>query len=386
MSTGINTFFPTYYTVTWNGASPTNYNALTGTGAGGVDSASAIDILNQVWIVGTASAPTTTVGHSIVLNGVEIIFTGTSLASAIADINKETEKTGVVADSVNFTGYLTLSSVLGVHGISITTSAGVGTALSDLGFNQNEIWSAFPNTIGNSWSNIAAGNAFLINGVPVVLTATSAPTAVAAAINQGTLEHNVVARASAAGLQLASADGQPFMLTDGVAGNVAKMGFTAGVQTTVGVPMALNDSINKEFANMRWRQMLLDLSNLTSPSFTGWINRSNGINAWGPVASLSFTIAYDRPDYLQIADQFNPGTSLTGAAAIKRAIALSLSNPVLTENRKVFDPSITFFGALCNRANPSQIMGLSATGLDTDILALEANIQVVANTSSISNI
>ena len=387
-STGLNTFFPTYYTVTWNGTTPTNYNALTGLQAGGVDCATSRDVQGQVWLVGTVSNPTVTVNNSIVINGVEVVFTGTSLASVVAEINKLTPKSGLVADSTSFSGYLTISNFISAGaGYGITVSAGNGTAISDLGLTNNEIWPHFPNMVGSTWSSPSNGNTILINGVTVTFTSAQGlnPAGVAASINTGITQHNVVARASAAGLQLASVNGQAFLLADGTAGTLAKMGFSAGVQ--VGPVGTLSNSITKTLANMRWNQVLQDLSNITSPSFLGWVNRTSTVGSIAPVSQISFSVAYDRPDYLQIADELNSGATLTGENAIKRVVAKSLCASPLPSNKMVFDPTATtFHTSHPNMANLNQIINMEVLGLDTSITAVEANITVVKNTTAVSNI
>lgn len=55
---------------------------------------------------------------------------------------------------------------------------------------------------------------------------------------------------------------------------------------------------------------------------------------------ISFTVIYDKPDYLTTTDETKIGNILTGAAAIKRWIARALTQN-LNINFMIFDPSLT---------------------------------------------
>jgi hypothetical protein len=138
-----------------------------------------------------------------------------------------------------------------------------------------------------------------------------------------------------------------------------------------------------------------DVTSLASPVFFGWVRRTASVTSMAAPSSVSFTVAYDRPDYVAVPDTNNAGVILTGANAVKRVVALSLSSgldplslpslaPLQITNQKVFDPTMVSLMAGANRLNPNQIMESSsatfwdsAKTLSQNITALEAQITVV---------
>lgn len=81
-------------------------------------------------IVGKVENPTVTVGHSLIINGSEVVFTGTTLESVAADINGAII-VGVSAAVVE--GKLSIRSVDTVQFDKLSITPGVGTAITDLG-------------------------------------------------------------------------------------------------------------------------------------------------------------------------------------------------------------------------------------------------------------
>ena len=371
----------TYFRVIWNGATPTNYNGLTGNQAGGIDNTNAENYLRNISITGTAYNPTVTAGHSIVINNIPIVFTSTTLSQCIIDINSMSWKTGVQAHQGYVQYYLTLENAIGYSSQSFSVEAGSGTALSDLGLTANT-YSNWPKQLGSTLTlPLTNGNNININGVNIVFTTAGGLNlaGVVNTINSYSSSTNVIAYASANTIQLTS-NGQPWNLTNGSAGTLAAIGFTAG--TYGGSPSTLTQSINKELSNMRWLQIVNNLGSIVSPVYLSDFSISGVYDGSAPVTTLSFTVGYDRPEYLQIEDVNNPGTYLYGANAVKRLISsavtnyLGLTNYGFISNQEIYDPTITLFGNRCNRVNPSQIVQLMAEPLDTSLTTVEANLSI----------
>lgn len=369
-------FQPTYYRITWNGAAPTDYNALTGLQAGGIDNTKPEAYNRRVSVTGTTANPTVTPGHSIILNGVEIVFTGAgSLATVIDDINNNERYTGVSAHSGTVATYLTVTNASGYEGTSITISAGTGTALTDLGLTGITYQDYEILVSGATTFPVANGDNIKINGVTITfVTGALNQAGVLATINALTWKTNVTAIACGNKIQLASANGQPFALLDGsVAGSLAKLGFTAG--NYGGYPTTYALSLAKERANMRWEQIVNNLGLLISPIFLNDVIKTGNFTGEAPVATMAWTVGYDRPSHLVYEDSSSPGSYLTGAAALKRLVAEALSVP-LQGNQEIFDPTIQAYGDECARPNPLQIVNVTAAALDTVIANLEANLTV----------
>lgn len=371
---------PTYYRVTWTGNAPTDYNALTGEQAGGLDNTLPEKYNRVIKLAGTDSSVSVTNLDSIYINNVEVVFTtagGLNLAGVISTINALSTEHGVVA-YVYDTNYVGLQNGWNRIGEPIWLKAGVGTALTDMGFTAG-VWSYWPNQLGSaSPTRPAAGEDIKFNGVTITFQAGDVGTvaAVCARINQFTALTSIVARPLGSGIQLASTVGQPFALANGSSGTVADLGFTAGNQG--GTPITYAQSLDKERANMRWEAVLFDLGWLISPIFLGEFVKTGTTDGTAPVTTLSWTVGYDRASYLSTEDELAPGTYLTGAACIKRLIARSLTQTYIS-NQEVYDPTITTVGNTCARVNPSQILSVTAAALDApgDVATVEANLSVV---------
>ena len=368
------TILPTYFQITWDG---TSFNNLTGDASGGLDSVSAERINRQVWMTGNTPNPTVTPSQSFLLNNTVIVMTGTSLASASDDINSQSTVTGVVADISSVPNYLTLVNAPGHEGepIWIGSDPGGGTPYLDLGFEDGSTWKSWPSTLGTGTVIPNNGDTVAFNGRPVTFSSALglSPEDVANTINQLKDTTNVVARVSAGLLQLASADGQPYTVDEVTSGALGRIGLTASTQA--GVPTSLTQSLAKTRANMRWRQIQLNLSNLASPVYYGNpIVRSNPVNSAAPVTTLTWIVGYDRVGYLNV-------DGLEGADAIRRVIAGTLASEMaLHSNERVFDPTLLSFGDNVARGNPNQILGVVAAPLATGMTALadlEAAITVV---------
>ncbi len=369
---------PTYYRVTWNGASPTDYNALLLDQSGGLDNTLPEKYNRLIKLAGTDGAVSVTQNHSIRINDVEVVFTAnpSNLSDVITAINALTTEHKVIAFAYD-TNYLGLQNAWGREGEPIWIAAGVGTALTDLGLTAG-VSDTWPSVFGSaSPTRPAAGEDIKFNGVTVTFGAGDVGTiaAVCAKINTQTPQHEIVAAPAGAGIQLTSVTGKPFTLANGVSGVVADLGFSAGNQG--GTPLTYTQSLSKERATMRWDAVVFELGWLISPVFLGEITKTGNIIGTEPVTTLSWTVAYDRPSYLSTEDELTPGVQLTGANCIKRLIARALTQTYVG-NQEIYDPTLTTTGNTCVRVNPSQIIQVTAAALDAvaDIVTVEANITV----------
>lgn len=375
---------PTYYRVTWNGAAPTDYNALLLDQSGGLDNTLPEKYNRLIKLAGTDGTVSVTQNHSIRINDVEVVFTANPsvLADVITAINALTTEHKVIAFAYD-TDYLGLQNAWGREGEPIWIAAGVGTALAAIGLTAG-VSSTWPSVFGSaSPTRPAAGEDIKFNGVTVTFAAGDVGTiaAVCAKINTLTPQHEIVAAPAGAGIQLTSVTGKPFTLANGVSGTVADLGFAAGNQG--GTPTTYAQSLSKERATMRWDAVVFELGWLISPVFLGEIAKTGDITGIEPVTTLSWTVAYDRASYLSTEDELNPGVQLTGAACIKRLIARALVNTYVG-NQEIYDPTLTTSGNTCVRVNPTQIVQVTAAALDavTDLAVVEANITV----SQIANV
>jgi hypothetical protein len=370
----------TYYSVTWTGNTPTDYNSLTGNQAGGIDNSNAESYNRRVSITGTHASPTVTAGHSIIINEVEIFFTSTTLAQCIIDINAYANKTNIIAHQGLVANYITLTNSVGYEDQSFSLLAGsVGTALSDLGLTAGS-YKYWPCVLGTSVTLPLTNNDnIVINGVNVAFTTAGGLdiAGVVTTINSLTYLHNVIAYAAANVIQLVGASGQPWLLAAGTSsGTLANLGFVAG--THGGYPDSFALSINKEYATMRWEQIVNNLGLLISPVVIRDFVKTTDYTGESPLVTMQWTVGYDRPEYLSIVDITSGATPqplLTDVNTIKRLVATALTVDI-NSNREIFDPTIKTFGANCNRVNSSQIVNLTAGALDTVIANLEAQITV----------
>jgi len=377
---------PTYYRVTWNGASPTNYNALTLNQAGGLDNCAPEKYLRITRAVGSQAAPAVADLDTIQINGVAVQFTtagGTNLAGIISTINAAQSETHVLAVESPAT-YLTLINVSGYEGYPITlvdvTGGVVGTKL---GLAETTYMSGLFQQGGALTLPLTNLDNVKINGVTVTFVTGALDLAgVIATINASTMLTGVQAQTAGVGIALVSMNSQPFTLSAGTtAGTWGNLGFTVGNKggsTVAGVDnQTLAQSLDKERATMRWDAVVFELGWLISPIMLGEIYKTGNLNGTAPVTTLSFTVGYDRAAYLSMEDELNPGTLLTGAACIRRLIARALTQSY-TGNQEIFDPTLTTTGNTCVRVNALQILPVTTEALDApaDIATVEDNITV----------
>ena len=133
-------------------------------------------------------------------------------------------------------------------------------------------------------------------------------------------------------------------------------------------PATLVQSLIIERTNMRYEAVIRSASEDIQPLQTSAI-AVTGRTATAPATAIQFTLAYDRPEFLYTEDEDNPGTFLTGLAAVERYVARGLVNDEVM-NRQIYDPETT------DDSNTAQILEVTATKLYADISTAEGNITV----------
>ena len=369
---------PTYYQVTWNLISPTDYSGLTGNANGGLDSDTAWQINSTIMVTGTAAIVGSPLsdGDSFVINGVTISFLSTdTITEIIEKINLATKMTGVTANQMVAGGYLTLMNAPGTEGTQFYIAAGVGPVLSTFGLTA-AVYSNYPTEIGTAYTAVTTSSNVTINGINIQFT--GGPLTVsgtAAQINAETPNTGIAAYQAGPYLQLASVGGQAWSINSGNA--YTNMGFTLGNHG--GYPTTLANSQAKERANMRWTQMISELESMATPNKFGNIVRTGNISNV-QASTVTFTVGYDQPGYIRTVardDEPDAGTVFEGVDAIRRAVARALVVSMI-QNRKVFDPTLQSYGAYCDRPNAARIQTITADAMDSlaDITVVEQNITV----------
>lgn len=95
-------------------------------------------------------------------------------------------------------------------------------------------------------------------------------------------------------------------------------------------------SLVKERANMRWEEIIRQVSETIQPLQISGVVATDAEEDVEATA-FGFTLAYDRVEYLRTEDELNPGVYLTGNAAIKRWIERALTTDI-TSNRFIYKP------------------------------------------------
>lgn len=125
-------------------------------------------------------------------------------------------------------------------------------------------------------------------------------------------------------------------------------------------------SLAIEYSNMWFEAAIRGASEKISPLFHPAVVVT-GRTADIPATSISFTLVYDRPEYLDTEDETSPPDRLTGVDAVTRMIARALINDI-SENRQVYLPEAEL--------NEPQIRDLTATKLFADLATAESAITV----------
>jgi hypothetical protein len=367
----------TYFEITYNNNTPTNYSALTGCQAGGLDSETAWQIQNCIRATGSTIVSGTPLanGSTIIVNGYTVTFSSTdTLADVIVKLNLMTKFTGIAADQSVAGGYLTVFNAPGYEGTPFYLMEGNGTALATLGFTSPSQFIYAPSVIASStYSNVSSNSNVNINNTTITFTAGNLAAA-AARINSYTTCTGVAASAAGPYLQLSSAGWtQPIVINGGNA--LTALGFSAGVYP--GPISNITLSEDKERANMRWFQAVSQLESTATPNYFGSITRTGNIGnaalntitwtvGYGCYSALQTTATACEPDY---------GTTYTGTAAIQRWVARAMVN-TWTSNRKVFAPCSCKVLGFAYYRNPARILPITAQGVDTNVIVVSNNIVV----------
>ena len=164
----------------------------------------------------------------------------------------------------------------------------------------------------------------------------------------------------------------------GLGGPAPKDGFIDSMDpraysATVGYPTTTIGSLAKTRAFLRYKEILQEIGLMIEPQYTLDIV-ATGATPDIAATSISFTVVFDRVDYLSTSDELNPGIILMGVAAIKRAVARALCATTI-HRTTIFDPSAV-------KNYEEQINDVNVGPLAASITAAEANITVVqvANT------
>ncbi len=367
------TLNPTYYRVTWDN---TAFPGLTGSRAGGLDSVTAFDYSAKISTTGTINASGSVLadGDSFFINGIEISFASVDLVNdIIIKINLASQLTHVTANNSVNSNYITLSNASGHEGEVFRLTEGIN-GLTKLGFAAGVYGPGLYITGGSYTGGLAAGDTFKINGVTITVPVGYVDNAVnlAALINQHTIYTSVVARPAANIMQLISTASQP-ITTASVTDNPAKFGFAPG--THAGSPSTIEQSMEKAQANARWQQIINRLGEYASPFIVDDMLVIGNEDGSDTPDQFIFTVGYDRPDMVSTPDEINPGSILTGSAAIRRAVARGLAGSY-RGNAKVFDPRTEIRNELAYRPNSIRIINMTTDGISGDLAALESAITV----------
>ena len=369
---------PTYYRITWNQTSPTNYSGLTGSRAGGLDSTSPSVYNRRVSLTGTVSITSTplTTGDSMFVNGREIIFSSAdNLAAILEKINLQSLLTNVIAHNDVGATYVTITNALGDEGTYIELAEGTG-ALAKLGFTAGT-YAFYPCVVGGAFTNFTNNDTFTINGITVTMTTAGGLNQAGAVstINALTTQTGVVAVRAASTVQLISVNNQPWT-TSGA--NASKLGFPAGIYG--GNPSTYAQSTNKALANLRWQQVINQLEIFSTPFMLNDQFGTGNYDGSTELDTFAFTVGYEHPDQVfttELEGEPDPGNVLSGTGAIKRAVARGLVATYRT-GVNLFDPTTETRGSYAIRANPVRVVKLTADGIDTldNIGTVEGNITV----------
>ena len=381
-------FNTTYFQITYNNISPTDYSALTGNQAGGLDSETAWQIQSLIRTTGASDVTGTPFvdGETIIINGYTVTVTSTdSLADVIVKINLMTKFTGVYADQSVASDYITIQNAPGYEGTPFYLKEGNGTALATLGLNAPGYYPS--GQYQNYFSQIAAttfgccvscGSTININNVTITFTGACGSNiqSTVSQINSYTNQTGVAAEVAGPYIQLESSGWtQPWVVNGGTCCAPVNIGFSAGTYT--GYPSNITLSKDKERANMRWFQAVSQLESTSTPSYFGSIVRTGNI-ATAALDTITWTVGYQCYSALSTAalkcEPDYPAT-FTGTAAIQRWVARAMVN-TWSSNRKVFAPCTISYSGSAIYSNSARILNITAQGVDNNVMVVSNNIVV----------
>ena len=372
---------PVYYTVSIDITGPTDYSALTGAQAGGIDLGTAKKYNERVSVTGNTaiSSNVMSAGETIVINGYSVAFSNTdALADLISKINVASKYTNVIATDQVASTYLTLTNPLDQMGYTFYVAEGSGTALSKLGIAAGT-YSAGVVEYGGSYTNFASGNVITINGVTLTFGGTTTAAAACTSINAVKGQTSVVAQLYGGGkIQLGSIYNQPYALGGA---DIAKLGFTAANHG--GFPNTLALSETKDQGNMRYIQAIMEIEKMATPFVVGsWRSTGNQLGNAAPT-TFQFTVGFNNVDWLQTTaytTEPDNGTVYTREVAIRRSVARAFI-ATMNSNRNVYDPTISTNNGYPVLGTASKIINITASGWD-----VVGNIQTIENNITVTQI
>lgn len=367
---------PTYYRITWALTTPTDYS-----GNGGVTPLTSLQYKNSVVLSGTVDGPTMTTGDVLLLNNVEIgpfdVADGTQ--DIVDRFNLMLPYTGVMASS-NWSDYITLQSIDPVDA-PILLQEKIGTPCADMGLPTGVFKLSNP-IYGGSFTTLTNGQSIILNGITITFVTGGLDIAGACAkINQSTSVTNVVATPWTNKIQLNSLDGSPVFFGLPLSGTATtNLGFATN--TAYGGAMNLAEAEDIERGNMRWKGIINNIeTSLTAFVYDMTVMTGSTTDGNEPPATLSWTLGVENIDHVYCitaaGEPETVGTVLHGADALKRLVARALTVD-WTENRNVFNNTLTVRGTYSLRENPVVVEYITATALDSvaNIATIEGNITV----------
>lgn len=366
---------PTFYRVTWNLTSPTNYSSTSG-----IIPFNSVQMNNTVAVTNNNSDPTFANGDIILCNDYRVgPFSNTSVISnVITAFNQVSTYTGVLATEV-FTGYVTLQSI-DLPSQIISLDDFVGTPLEEIGLTYGADMYLGNPIYGDGFGGIAVGNTVIINGINVAFTGTS-QSIVVQNINKYTSATNVQAVPCAGNIQLNSLDGGPIQFGTGSPDASAAIGFADN--TSYGGNMTTTQALVIEQANMMWKALITQVQTITTPIYWGSYNFTGNNMTDGSTipATLSWTIGINDPSALTTVtlagEPEGAGTTLYDVNALLRLLARGLAG-TYTENRKVYNNNVTVRSSYALRENPVYVQQVQALPIDTtaNLNTIEGNFSI----------
>ena len=148
-----------------------------------------------------------------------------------------------------------------------------------------------------------------------------------------------------------------------------------GSDLETGWPADISASLAKTRAYLRWQTIIQNLSTNISPVELLLLHNT-GADENTPPTVLTFSVAYDRPEYLYTADELQSGTTLTGAAALQRFIARALTTNIYRKV-SVLDPTLVANLPTDGAHYGESTQEVQVGALSGSILAVESAITVI---------
>jgi hypothetical protein len=144
--------------------------------------------------------------------------------------------------------------------------------------------------------------------------------------------------------------------------------------------MTTASAILIEQGNMRWKGILNSIESIVTPTYYGSIAMTGSTTDGVELPdTVSWTVGIEHVDQMTTvslaSESEGAGTTLVGAAAMKRLVARALTQSY-TENRKIYNNDINIGSSSGQRLNPVYVASVTAVATDSSISNLEQNITV----------